>query len=213
MNRTQFEESKVLSEKIIQRIEEFPAGFIFTDDDFDDLFDSQDKLHWILQIAIQKDTANLRPLAKDIYYKVEFSQLLNTRELPPCIHRFIQAIRKKNKETIQLHGAMAANLLGLSTQVPTQKVFYTDGDSKYFEIAGTKLQFIHTENRILLQHVDNSAGLAISALHYFGEELVTDNIVQKIKQTLTEEEFTALKQAELPIWLNNILLKVGTAHA
>lgn len=123
----------------------------------------------------------------------------------PTAHEVLELVAEKNLETIQIHGAEAVRLLGLSTQTPFQKMYYTSGSGRTIQIVGQPVTLIHTANKRLLQHAGTNVGLAISALLYMGKEEVTPNTVVEIKNKLSTAEFQTLTEASLPAWLQPLL--------
>jgi len=51
-------------------------------------------------------------------------------QVMPELSKVAQAIANAHGETIQVHGAEAARLLGLTTQMPLQSLFYTSGRNR-----------------------------------------------------------------------------------
>ncbi|MFV4926653.1 DUF6088 family protein (plasmid) [Acinetobacter baumannii] len=96
---------------------------------------------------------------------------------------------------MQLHGGAAANKLGLSTQVPTIYVYYTSGVTRELEIAGIHVKLIHTNNEALIKYAGTNIGLAIAALQYLGKELVSEEVILKIRENLTDKEFQKIDES------------------
>ena len=117
----------------------------------------------------------------------------------------VMFICNKNNEIIQIHGGIAANRLRLSTQVPLNRVFLTSGYSRILYLCGSPVKFIHTNDKRKLQHVGTNVGLAISAMYYLGKNVLDNNIVKKIKEYLTEDEYKQLKKSDLPVWMKKLL--------
>src|SRR5260370_138949 len=55
-------------------------------------------------------------------------------QVMPEASKVAQAIANAHGETIQVHGAEAARLLGLTTQMPLQSLFYTSGRSREIKL-------------------------------------------------------------------------------
>src|ERR1700759_2032025 len=64
---------------------------------------------------------NIQRLAKGIYYKPKIDPLLGL--LKPGPEELIQALIEKEKIRIIPGGALAMNMLGITTQVPTRMVY------------------------------------------------------------------------------------------
>jgi len=116
-------------------------------------------------------------------------------------------------ETIQVHGAEAARQLELTTQMPTQPVFYTSGRSKRLRIGKMEIRLQHACSRKLAL-AGRMAGLALSALWYLGKHEVTESVIAKIHKKLPPAEFEALRSAVplMPAWMAETLLRYESAH-
>jgi len=73
-------------------------------------------------------TGYIRQLARGLYdYPVKHPQM---GDLAPSVDRIAKALAGRDASRLQPSGAYAANLLGLSDQVPMKIVFLTDGIAK-----------------------------------------------------------------------------------
>ena len=99
-----------------------------------------------------------------------------------------QTIAKAHGETIQVHGAEAARLLGLTTQMPLQSVFYTSGPNRELKIGKLQLILKHIAPRKLALS-GRPSGLALSALWYLGKERVSSRTIKTIREKLGPEAF------------------------
>ena len=212
MDNENIDRFKQETEQIKNKINKFSDGYVFTEADFSDLKLSIESIHRGIKTAMTHET-DLREIEEGIYYKVEYSTLLKERELPPCVNRVIHALIAQTQEKIQLHGAIAANQLGFSTQMPLFQLFYTNGQTRELKISGQKIQFRHIDDHYVFQHQQTKIGYILSALYYLDQALVTAEYVQKIKKILNAEEFEILKKSELPMWLHNLLNAKGDRDA
>jgi len=132
----------------------------------------------------------------------------------PDVSRVIQVIAKSQGETIQVHGAEAARRFKLSTQMPTTPVFYTSGPTREIRIGDLKVKLMHTSSQRKLQHAGKKPGLALSALWYLGKENVNSEVVRRIKEGLSEEEFETLRSSRMPAWMSQVFeqYEAGRAH-
>lgn len=65
--------------------------------------------------------------------------------IPPSIEEIAEAIAKRDKVRIAPTGAYVLNKLGLSTQIPANVVFVTDGSGRRVSIGkGKGILFKHT---------------------------------------------------------------------
>lgn len=126
----------------------------------------------------------VRRVVRGIYDYPRFSKLLD-QQLSPDVDQVARAIARKFGWRIQPSGAMAANLLGLSTQVPARAVYLSDGPDRSYKIGNTTLAFEHTALKEAGFKLKES-GLIVQALKSLGPERVTSEVVSKIRAWLPE---------------------------
>jgi hypothetical protein len=101
------------------------------------------------------------------------------------------AVARKTGARVHPSGARAANVLGLSTQVPAKYVYLTDGASKTLRIGNQTLVFKRAAPKSLALQGKVSA-LVVQALRYLGRRSVDDAVVDKLRRTLSETDKRAL---------------------
>ena len=114
----------------------------------------------------------------------------------------VEALATAKGATVQIHGAEAARRFELTTQVPTQPVFYTTGPSKRFRMGKMEVVLKHAASRKLAL-AGRPAGVALSALWYLGRNEVTPETIAQIRRKLQPTEFAALTaaKASMPGWM------------
>lgn len=185
---------------IKEYIKEIPEGKPFTTGSLRHLA-SADNLRQILNRLTKLGV--IKRVSRGIYVKPENAPHLG-RTLP-LVKEIAEAVAHSTGENVAMHGAEAARQLGLSTQVPMRLVMYTTGNTREIKIKN---------QTVLLKHVSPSkliapgtiAGTVISALMYLGQEHVTQNTLQKIRDKLTSEDYeNVLQQIKyMPAWLANL---------
>lgn len=122
---------------------------------------------------------------------------------PAAIAAFLA---KAEGAAIQLHGAEAARRLELTTQVPTQPVYYTTGRSRRVQFGRMQIRLQHASARRMALS-GRPAGLALSALCHLGKRNVTPQVIEHVKRRLPPEEFEVLRTAStlMPAWLAEAL--------
>ena len=195
--------SNTIAANVRQTVAGFPKGHVFTAEDISIEFEVKQAVQRSLSRLIEEGL--IRRIYNGIYYKPEVSRILKGRVLPPNIDQTVKVISAKNNEIIQIHGALACNRLGLSTQMPMAKLFHTNGFSREIEIGGARIKFLHTNNDQLLQYAGTNVGIAISALHYLSRGYVNREVVEKIRSKLTPRDFHRLQKASLPAWIKEPL--------
>jgi len=108
-------------------------------------------------------------------------------KMSPDIHQVAHAIARKNGVRIQPSGAQAANLLGISTQVPAQVVYLTNGKSRTVNVANRTLIFKRVEPREMQPRSDMGF-LVTQALRYMGRDQVGKNVINYLRQQLSDSD-------------------------
>ncbi len=144
-----------------------------------------------------------------IYSKPKFSKLLN-KNVPSSIPDVANKIAEKFAWNIIPSGDIALNMLQLSTQVPACYEYLSNGPYREYEIYGMKLKFKHTSNR-LLGGMSSKSALVIQAFKSLGEENITSDVLQTLKEVLNDDEKKALLDEckRVPAWIYEYIKKIG----
>jgi hypothetical protein len=149
-------------------------------------------------------------IARGIYLYPKFSELLNDYAYP-SIDEIAKEIAKRDKARIVPTGVQAQNMLGLSTQVPMNVVYLTDGSPRRINIGtGKGILFKHTSPKNLA-FKSELIMLVVFALKDFREGNISSVEIEKIRSILLQHETkdSLLKDIELvPAWIRKILLKM-----
>ena len=111
---------------------------------------------------------------------------------------------------LQPTGAYAANLLGLSDQVPAKVVFLTDGRSKRVRLGKLNIVLKQTSPRNMAT-AGRISGLVIQALRYLGEAHVNDDTVKGLDRELSADDRKQLSKdlAYAPAWIGDIMRRLA----
>ena len=90
-------------------------------------FGSRGAIDIALKRLTQKGT--IKRYAQGLYGPPRYSETLKT-ELIPSADEIVAAIAKRENRIVQPSGATAANMLGLSLQVPARMTYLTNGTPK-----------------------------------------------------------------------------------
>ena len=153
------------------RIIEHGKGWCFTPKNFLDL-DSDTGVRSTLSRL--QNAKMIRRLAQGIYDYPREHHTLGL--LPPKMEDVAKAIAEKNGIRFQPTGAYAANLIGLSEQVPGRIVFLTNGTSKKFKIGKQEILFRTTTEKNMYP-AGTKVGLVIQAFRSLGKENI-DNVAE-----------------------------------
>lgn len=148
----------------------------------------------------------IRRLTHGLY---EYPRLHNDLgELPPQIEKIVKALSEKNGVRVQPSGAYAANLVGLSEQVPGRILFLTNGPSRTIRIGKLEIAFKTATEKTL--YASGKVGLVIQALKNIGKNHI-DAIAKKrvqrfLKGTTKSEVIKNLKHA--PQWVRSQIMEI-----
>lgn len=189
-----------IDNKVLSRIYGKKRGWVFTPVHFLDL-GSRTAIDQVLGRLAKSGT--IRRLARGLYdYPKNHPDFGN---LPPNYERIAQALAGRDNLKIQPSGAYAANLLGLTEQVPAKIVFLTDGPSRKVQIGKRKIVLKRTTPKNMAT-AEKISGLVIQALRYLKRDYVDSTIIKKLKNRLTEKDKKQLMNdiRYAPAWIGNI---------
>ncbi len=159
--------------------------------------------------ALERMTADgtIIRVARGIYCYPKIDKELGLGVLYPTYEEIAQAIAKRDKARIVPAGVYAMNRLGLSTQVPMNVVYLTDGSPRKVSIDGNRgILFKHVSPRNLSFH--NQLALLInSALKEMGRGKVSGEDEDRIKSLLRKEQKDSVLQdlKLMPDWIASIV--------
>jgi len=142
-------------------------------------------------------------VTRGVFFRPEKSRYISN--VLPKVSRVIEVIAKSHGETIQVHGAEAVRRFKISTQMPTKPVYYTSGSSRVIHVGKLAVKLMHTSSRRKLQHAGKKPGLALTALWYLGKEQVNTEIIRRIREGLSSEEFETLRSTSMPGWMTEAI--------
>jgi hypothetical protein len=188
---------------ILDKVSRITKGSLFFTEDFIEFGSAKSIAKALERLVNQK---KLSRVARGIYTQLEVSPLLG--ELLPTTEKIAQAISRRDMARIMPTGALALNALGLSTQVPMNVVYLTDGAARKIEIGRRKIVFKKSVPKNLAAK-GKISGLVIQALKDIGKDQVTDHELNVILGHLRKEEVSDLQHdiKLAPEWIRSILRK------
>lgn len=191
-------------DKVLTRIYSNGRGWVFTPIHFKDLAGTGN-IAIILHRLHEKGT--IRKLDRGLYDYPKTDPDLGPLE--PSADRIIKALTEGKAVRVQPSGAYAANLLGLSTQMPMQIVYLTDGVQRKVQV-GKRQIILREASPRNMKTTGKTSGLIIQALRYLGKQRVDENVVRQIDRQLDEKTRKQLKQdlRYAPGWIADILRKL-----
>lgn len=162
--------------------------------------------------ALRRQTAAgaIRQLGRGLYDYPKVYPTLGP--LSPTPEALAKAMAGRDRVRLQPSGAYAANLLGLSEQVPAKVVFLTDGPSRVVEVGPTTVQLRHTTPRNMAA-AGRPSGLVIQAFRHLGPEHVTPERIARLRRALPADARRALlKDLTLaPEWMHRPLRELAAS--
>ncbi len=198
-----------IDSRILARIHGRGRGSVFVPSDFLDL-GSREAVDLALHRLARKGT--IRRLARGVYDFPKAHPVLGL--LAPSPDSVARALAGRDRTRLQPAGAYAANILGLSEQVPAKAVFLTDGPSRTVKIGPTTIQLRRTTPRNM-EAAGRLSGLLMQALRELGEEHITPERREHLKRTLpADKRRELLKDLRLaPAWMHPIFRELAQEDA
>lgn len=198
--------SKSLATRMKHRIYGHGKGALFSARDFLDL-GSRAAIDMTLKRL--SDEGVLKRSARGVYSFPKHHPDLG--ELKPTAEAVVRALAAKNRWRILASGAYAANLLGLSEQVPAKLTFLTDGPNRKIKVGHQVVNLRKTSPRNM-EAADRVTGAVIQALKYLGKKNVDDRMIRRLRSRLSREHREQLFKdiALAPGWMGEIFRKLLT---
>lgn len=170
-------------DKILARIRRWGGGAAFTPKDFLDLA-SRGTIDMTLAALLADGT--VRRLARGLYDYPRQSTLLDT-PASPDLDEVARALARRYRWNIIPEGALAAHLLGLSTQVPARSVYISNGPTKAIKIGRQTIHFKNTRPKET-GVASVRSGTVIQALRHVGRRAVDQRVIEKLRRILSASQ-------------------------
>ncbi len=128
-----------IQDDILNRIRGQDRGKVFTPKDFLDL-GSRDAADQSLSRLVK--SSEIQRLGRGLYHNPRMNARLGI-PIGPDPDQIAEALGRQTGSRVLPSGAVAANRLGLSTQVPAKPVYVTDGRTRQVRIVGMVFQIRH----------------------------------------------------------------------
>ena len=194
-----------IDNKVINRIFGHGRGWVFTPANFSDL-GSRDAVASALKR--NRQSGHIRQLARGLYdYPRTESELGMLTPSPDSVAR---ALAGRDAIRLQPSGAYAANLLGLSPQIPMKIVYLTDGLSRTVRIGRKQIILKRTTPRNMAT-AGKISGLVIQALKHLGQKHVNEDVITRLSRRLdADARKQLLKDVRFaPAWIAGIIRRLG----
>lgn len=196
---------KSVEDSIIKRVRRRGRGAVFTPFDFLSV-GSRDSVDQGLSRLARKQV--LRRVDRGIYCYPQQNDLIG--EVAPSVDAVAEALARRDGAKLLPAGAMAANLLGLSEQVPVRVAYLTSGPKRVARIKNLTITLRPTiAKHLATKHL--VSGIVIQALRYLGKENVDRSVVKKLRQRLDGKQGQQLLDdiAYAPAWMASVFREIA----
>ncbi len=195
-----------IQNEIIDRIRGQGRGKVFTPKDFLDL-GSRDAADKSLSRLVKG--GEIQRLGRGLYHYPRVNERLGI-PLGPDLDEIAEALARQTGSRVVPSGAVAANRLGLSTQVPANPMYLTDGRTRQVRIGKTTFQLRHAAPKEFPVGCRTSA-MVFQALRHLGEVAVDDQVVAQLRRALSSEQLKELlREARYTTdWIANVVRQVA----
>jgi Family of unknown function (DUF6088) len=201
---------QTMRDQIVTRIERLGGGKAFSAKDFLDIA-SRGTIDMALGSLARSGT--IRRIRRGLYDMPRVNNRLGGK-LSPDIDEAAQAIARRQRWKIVPEGAWAANLLGLSTQVPAKIIYLTDGPNNEVLIGRRSIHFKHARPKAMAG-LEGKFALVVQALRHLGKEEIGPREIEKLRTALSPAEKRRLvKDTRFGVdWIYEVAKRIGEKTA
>ena len=193
-----------IENKVEEHLKRRQKGKIYFTNDFATLGTSE-SIRKSLSNLVKKDI--LIRLTQGIYLYPKTDKELGV--LYPSVDDVCRAIAKRDKARIEPSGIFALHSLGLSTQIPVNVVYLTDGIPRKIKYGNRTIKFKKTAPKNLAMKGKVSS-LVITALKQIGKENVSQEVELQLTKVLKKESVENVRHdAKLaPEWISKLIFQL-----
>jgi len=192
--------------RVVKRIYSSGRGWAFSKKDFPVL--GSDGAVRLALMRLEK-TGTIRRVFRGVYDYPRVSTLLD-EQMGPDLDQVARALARKNGWRIQPSENTALNLLGLSTQVPAQAAYLSDGPSKTYEVGSRELSF---KKRALKESVfkHRESELVVQALKALGRDRIDAGIHRKLADAFSAATWEKMVRdtKTASAWIHDIIRTIA----
>src|ERR1019366_7073984 len=199
-----------MRDQIVARIERLGEGKAFSAKDFLDIA-SRGSIDMALGSLTRSGI--IRRIRRGLYDMPKVNPALGGK-LSPDIDEAAQAIARRQRWKIVPEGAWAANLLGLSTQVPSKIIYLTDGPNNEVLIGRRSIHFKHARPKAMAG-LEGKFALFVQSLRYLGRDGVGAREIRTLRAALSPGEKRRLvKDTRFGVdWIYEVARKIAEKMA
>lgn len=185
---------------VMKKINESESHAIFFITDFTEL-GSAETIRKILHEAIINGI--LEKAGHGIYFKPKVSRF---GKVPMPLEKIAREIADRDRCEILPTGSMAANMIGLSTQVPMNLSYITTGSTRTINIGKRKISFRHASPKNFGAK-GTVIPLLIQGMREIGEENISGTDFDAIKRFIEKQQDRHIHEdlQLAPVWIQRII--------
>ena len=169
--------------QIEERIMRYPYGTAFSASDFLDVADANSVSQALFRI---EKSGGIRRVMNGIYDKPAYSQLIQEYGVPR-VDKIADALARRFNWNIAPSGDTALNYLHISTQVPNEWEYVSDGPYRDYMIGKTPLKFKHVMPREINGYSSMTV-MVIQGIRAIGKGNITQEQMNRFSTVLTAED-------------------------
>jgi hypothetical protein len=200
----------MITDKILKKINAKKRGWVFCIKDFHDL-GSRNALDKALSRMSDDNQAKagnkIIRIVRGIYYYPIIQDGIGI--IPPNLDDIANAIARNSGIAIYPSGALCANMLGLSNQVPSQNIYWTHGKSMTKQIGKNTIIFKHIRINPI-PNIPSIVMVVLNALNYLGKNKIDDDAVTRCSKVLSDSDKKYLQKMSSKVsgWLADFIPKI-----
>lgn len=196
--------AKSLNQQILARVAKMGRGWAFTPHDFADMGDPRGVGMALTRLV--RD-GRIRRIARGLYDCPHPHPVLG--QAGATADAVVAAVARGRHLRLLPSPQVAANQLGLSTQVPAQMIYQTDGAPAKVQLGNRQIVFRRNTGRNLAL-AGRASGLVAQALRDVGQGKVTPDMIRHLRQRLdaTAKKQLAADLTLVPAWMRPIFQQI-----
>lgn len=186
---------------IYGRIVSLEGGSVIFASDFLDLCTERQAGRVLTELEAKGE---IKRLARGIYCKPTLTRF---GPLYPDVSRIVEAVAQRDHAQVLPSGYMAANILGLSTQVPMAYTYITSGSSRQLIVDGKAINLQRAVPRNFA-YKTRLAALIVQALKATGAENIGPEEISSLKNAINKHPDKEAFQSDvllMPVWMKTII--------
>ncbi len=152
----------------------------------------------------------VRRVRRGLYELPRMGRLLN-QPVAASPDELVRAWGRNNGLRLVSSGAYAANLLGLSTQVPAKIVYYTNGRTQTLRLGPYTVRLLNRGPKTMDVR-GRVAPLVFQALRYLGPKGVTPEVIHRLRSALCWKDKAELRHnlRYAAAWMTPVIEKIAS---